>query len=91
MLEPNQENQFPIPAFDPNELPRIPTPQPLQYDPWFDDNRSYSTLYPPKELIPLERDPWQDNNRTFFEMNSADPYEEPVPPPVPLDPPMSRK
>ncbi|MFS7945824.1 hypothetical protein Hanom_Chr06g00528681 [Helianthus anomalus] len=44
MLEPNQENQFPIPAFDPNELPRIPTPQPLQSDPWFDDNRSYSTL-----------------------------------------------
>ncbi|MFS7976714.1 hypothetical protein Hanom_Chr10g00895651 [Helianthus anomalus] len=23
-LEQNQENQFPIPAFDPNEIPRIP-------------------------------------------------------------------
>ncbi|MFS7917315.1 hypothetical protein Hanom_Chr03g00187571 [Helianthus anomalus] len=57
MLEPNQENQFPIPTFDPNELPRIPTPRPLGYNPWFDDNRSYSILYPPEELKPLEPDP----------------------------------
>ncbi|MFS7929881.1 hypothetical protein Hanom_Chr04g00337581 [Helianthus anomalus] len=91
MLEPNPENQLPIPAFDSNELPRIPTPQPLQYDPWFDDNRSYSTLYPLEELKHLEPDPWKDIDRTFFEMNSADPYEEPVPPPEPLDPLMSRK
>ncbi|MFS7923809.1 hypothetical protein Hanom_Chr03g00265231 [Helianthus anomalus] len=91
MLELNQANQFPIPAFDPNELPRIPTPQPLQYHPWFDDNRSYLTLYPLEEPMPLERDPWHDNDRTFFKMNSANPYKEPVPPPEPLDPPMSQK
>ncbi|MFS8026951.1 hypothetical protein Hanom_Chr16g01492701 [Helianthus anomalus] len=29
-LEPNQENQFPIPAFDPNEIPRIPAPNPIE-------------------------------------------------------------
>ncbi|MFS7946378.1 hypothetical protein Hanom_Chr06g00535621 [Helianthus anomalus] len=35
-LEQNQENQFPIPAFDPNETPRIPAPDPL--DQWWNDN-----------------------------------------------------
>ncbi|MFS7913657.1 hypothetical protein Hanom_Chr02g00144241 [Helianthus anomalus] len=53
MLEPNQENQFPIPAFDPNELPRIPTPISSEYDPWLDDNRSYSALYTPEEPVPV--------------------------------------
>ena len=41
--------------------------------------------------MPLERDQWRDDDRTFFKMNSADPYEEPVPHPDPVDPPMSRK
>ncbi|MFS7964172.1 hypothetical protein Hanom_Chr08g00747071 [Helianthus anomalus] len=90
MLESHSENQ--LPAFNPDESPRIPTPHPLGYDPWFDVNRSYSALYPPKEeLKPLEPDPWKGIDRTFFEMNSRDPYEEPVPPPKLSDPPTSRK
>ncbi|MFS7937984.1 hypothetical protein Hanom_Chr05g00434231 [Helianthus anomalus] len=50
-LEPNQEDQFPIPVFDPNEIPRIPVPIPLEYDPWLDDNRLYQELYPHEEPV----------------------------------------
>ncbi|MFS7906472.1 hypothetical protein Hanom_Chr01g00059601 [Helianthus anomalus] len=92
ILESHSENQLLIHAFNPDESPRIPTPHPPGYDLWFDENRLYSALYPPKEeLKPLEPDPWKEIDRTFFEMNSGDPYEEPIPPPEPLDPQMSRQ
>ena len=42
----NQGNQIPIPALDPNEIPRIPASNPLMYDPWEDDHRDYQELYP---------------------------------------------
>ncbi|MFS8016149.1 hypothetical protein Hanom_Chr15g01365031 [Helianthus anomalus] len=51
-IEPNQGNRFPIPAFDPNEIPRIPTPNPLVYDPWEDDHREYQELYPQEDPVP---------------------------------------
>ncbi|MFS8024316.1 hypothetical protein Hanom_Chr16g01461811 [Helianthus anomalus] len=68
-LEPNQVDQSPIPAFDPNEIPRIPTPNPIaQYT----------------DLNPLEYDPWWDDNRSYQELlNNPYPYEEPVPAPFP--------
>ncbi|MFS7968123.1 hypothetical protein Hanom_Chr09g00793811 [Helianthus anomalus] len=43
-LEKNQEDQFPNPAFDPNEISRIPAPGPLVYDPSWDDHRSFQEI-----------------------------------------------
>ncbi|MFS8033213.1 hypothetical protein Hanom_Chr17g01566861 [Helianthus anomalus] len=51
-IELNQGNQLPIPAFDPNEIPTIPAPNPLAYDPWEDDHRGYQELYLQEEPIP---------------------------------------
>ncbi|MFS7912342.1 hypothetical protein Hanom_Chr02g00128841 [Helianthus anomalus] len=80
-LEPNQKNQFLIPAFDPNEIPRLPAPNPIaQYT----------------DLNALDGDPWWDDGRSFQELlNNPYPYEEPIPhypDPVPaLIPPMTHK
>ncbi|KAJ0481760.1 hypothetical protein HanIR_Chr13g0646281 [Helianthus annuus] len=51
-IEPNPGDQVPIPAFDPNEIPRVPEPNPLAYDPREDDHRDYQELYPQEEPIP---------------------------------------
>ncbi|MFS7928100.1 hypothetical protein Hanom_Chr04g00316881 [Helianthus anomalus] len=61
--EKNQENQFPTPAFDPNEIPRIPAPNPIaQYTdlnplvPWWKDDMYIQDIlanpYPYGQHIP---------------------------------------
>ncbi|KAM0059715.1 hypothetical protein Hdeb2414_s0005g00184421 [Helianthus debilis subsp. tardiflorus] len=98
-IEPNPGNEFPIPAFNPDEIPRVPASNPLAYDPWNNEHRDYRELYPQEEPIaqytnlhPL--DPYWDNDQYVQEiLNNPYPYGEPFPmylDPVPAPrPPMS--
>ncbi|XP_035840175.1 alpha/beta-gliadin clone PW1215-like [Helianthus annuus] len=103
-IEANPENQIPMPAFDPAEIPKVPAPHPPDYDTWFDDHRDYEQRYPiPDEpmqnlvgpypdLDPL--DPYYDNDQYSREiLENPYPYEEPMPQfpdPIPAPaPPMS--
>ncbi|XP_021991575.1 uncharacterized protein LOC110888353 [Helianthus annuus] len=102
-IEPNPGYQIPVPAFDPNKIPRVPASHPPDYDPWEDDHRDYRELYPQEEPIqnlvapypnldPL--DPYWDNDQYMREiLENPYPYEEPMPQypdPIPAPaPPMS--
>ncbi|XP_021971550.1 chromosome alignment-maintaining phosphoprotein 1-like [Helianthus annuus] len=103
-IEANPENQIPMPAFDPAEIPRVPAPHPPDYDPWFDNDKDYEQRYsipdepmqnlvgPYPDLDPL--DPYFDNDQYIREiLENPYPYEEPMPQfpdPIPAPtPPMS--
>ncbi|KAJ0451333.1 hypothetical protein HanHA300_Chr15g0566341 [Helianthus annuus] len=104
-IENNPENQIQMLDFNPKEIPRVPTPNPLDpdYDPWFDDHRDYVQCYhlidePMPNLAaypgldPL--DPYYDNDEYIREiLENPYPQEEPMPQypdPVPATaPPMS--
>ncbi|XP_021980660.1 uncharacterized protein LOC110876807 [Helianthus annuus] len=99
-IEPNPGDQLPTPTFDPNEIPRVPAPNPLAYDPWNDDHRDYRELYPQEEPIPNPvapypnldpLDPYWDNDQYIQEiLENPYPYEEPMPQypdPIPAPPP----
>ena len=84
-IEPNPGNQIPIPAFDPNEIPRIPAPHPPNYDPWEDDHRDYRELYPleepiPNPVVPHPLDPYWNNDQYIREiLENPYPHEQPIP------------
>ncbi|XP_021991235.1 uncharacterized protein LOC110887991 [Helianthus annuus] len=99
-IEPNPGDQIPIPAFDPNKIPRIPVPNPLAYDLWENEHRDYRELYPQEEPIPNPiapypnpdpLDPYRDADKYAREiLENPYPYGEPVPPcldPIPTPPP----
>ncbi|KAJ0430806.1 hypothetical protein HanRHA438_Chr17g0837111 [Helianthus annuus] len=50
------ENQIEMPDFNPEEIPRVPAPDPLDpnnYDPWWDDVRDYVQQNPIQENVPM--------------------------------------
>ncbi|KAM0065276.1 hypothetical protein Hdeb2414_s0003g00112881 [Helianthus debilis subsp. tardiflorus] len=54
-IENNLENQVEMHDFNPEEIPRVPAPNPLDpdYDPWWDDNRDYVQRYPIPVDMPM--------------------------------------
>ncbi|KAJ0550241.1 hypothetical protein HanHA300_Chr07g0243151 [Helianthus annuus] len=73
-IENNPENKIEMHDFNPEEIPRVPAPNPLDrdYDPWWDDNRDYVQRYPIPEDMPMQNlgaypgldplDPYYDND-----------------------------
>ncbi|KAF5818676.1 hypothetical protein HanXRQr2_Chr02g0068861 [Helianthus annuus] len=91
-IEANQENQIQMHDFDPEEIPRLPAPNPLDpnYDPWFDDHRDYQRRYSIPEDEPMPNitaypnldplDPYYDNDQFIREiLEKPYPYQEPMP------------
>ncbi|KAJ0443391.1 hypothetical protein HanIR_Chr16g0820221 [Helianthus annuus] len=91
-IENNPENQIQMHDFNPEEIPRVPAPNPLDldYDPWLDDHRDYQQRYPIPEyesmpnlaaypgLDPL--DPFYDSDQYIREiLENPYPYQEPMP------------
>ncbi|MFS7934971.1 hypothetical protein Hanom_Chr05g00397931 [Helianthus anomalus] len=88
----NPENQVKMHDFNAEEIPRVPTPNPLDpdYDPWWDDNRDYVQRYPIAENEPMPNlaaypgldplDPYYDNDVFIREiLENPYPYQEPTP------------
>ncbi|KAJ0809572.1 hypothetical protein HanPI659440_Chr01g0016891 [Helianthus annuus] len=81
----NPENQVEMHDFNPEEIPRVPAPNPLDpnYDPWLDDNRDYVQRYPIHEDMPMQNlgaypgldplDPYYDND-VFIREILENPY-----------------
>ncbi|KAJ0479024.1 hypothetical protein HanHA300_Chr13g0506291 [Helianthus annuus] len=68
-IENNPENRVQMHDFNPKEIPRIPTPNPLDpdYDPWFDDHRDYVPRY-------HLNDETMPNLATYPGLDPLDPY-----------------
>ncbi|KAJ0946449.1 hypothetical protein HanRHA438_Chr01g0004081 [Helianthus annuus] len=66
----NPENQVEMHDFNPEEIPRVPAPNPLDpnYDPWWDDNRDYVQRYPIHEDLPMP------NLGAYPGLDPLDPY-----------------
>ncbi|KAF5772119.1 hypothetical protein HanXRQr2_Chr13g0573011 [Helianthus annuus] len=91
-IENNPENQIPMPNFNPDDIPKIPAPNPLDpnYDPRLDDKRDYQQRYPIPEDEPMPNlaaypdldplDPYYDNDEYIREiLENPYPYQEPMP------------
>ncbi|KAJ0435661.1 hypothetical protein HanIR_Chr17g0895741 [Helianthus annuus] len=89
----NLENQVEMHDFNPEEIPRVPAPNPLDpnYDPLWDDNRDYMQCYPIHEDMPMQNlgayqgldplDPYYDNDVLIREiLENPYPYQAPTPP-----------
>ncbi|KAJ0920973.1 hypothetical protein HanRHA438_Chr05g0247121 [Helianthus annuus] len=89
----NLGNQVEMHDFNPEEIPRVPAPNPLDphYDPWWDDNRDYAQHYPIHEDLPMPNlgaypgldtlDPYFDNDAYIREiLENSYPYQAPIPP-----------
>ncbi|KAJ0548263.1 hypothetical protein HanIR_Chr08g0381701 [Helianthus annuus] len=89
----NPENQVEMHDFNPEEIPRVPAPNPLDpnYDPWWDDNRDYVQRYQIQEDMPMQNlgaypgldplDPYYDNDVFIREiLENPYPYQAPTPP-----------
>ncbi|KAJ0463004.1 hypothetical protein HanHA300_Chr14g0510381 [Helianthus annuus] len=88
----NPENQVEMHDFNPEEIPRVPAPNPSNpnYDPWWDDNRDYVQRYPIHEDLPMPNlgayqgldhlDPYYDNDVFIREiLENSYPYQAPLP------------
>ncbi|KAJ0728157.1 hypothetical protein HanLR1_Chr07g0238391 [Helianthus annuus] len=91
-IENNPENQVEMHDFKPEEIPRVPAPNPLDpdYDPWWDDNRDYVQRYPIPEGVSMPNlgaypgldplDPYYDRDQYISEiLENPYPYQEPMP------------
>ena len=91
-IENNPENQVQMHDVNPEEIARVPAPNPLDrnYDPWFDDHRDYQPHYPIPEDEPMPNlaaypgldplDPYYDNDEYIREiLENPYPYQEPAP------------
>ncbi|KAF5800310.1 hypothetical protein HanXRQr2_Chr07g0314641 [Helianthus annuus] len=89
----NPENQVEMHDFNPEEIPRVPAPNPINpnYDPWWDDVRDYVQRYPIHEDLPMPNlgaypgldplDPYFDNDAYIREiLENPYPYQAPLPP-----------
>ena len=89
----NLENQVEMHDFNPEEIPRVPAPNPLDpnYDPWWEDNRDYVQRYPIHEDMPMQNlvaypgldslDPYFDNDVFIREiLENPYPFQAPTPP-----------
>ncbi|KAJ0843717.1 hypothetical protein HanRHA438_Chr15g0694421 [Helianthus annuus] len=95
----NPENQVEMYDFNPEEIPRVPAPNPLDpnYYPWLDDNRDYVQRYPIYEDLPMPNlgaylgldplDPYYDNDAFIREiLEKPYPYQAPYQEPAPQIP-----
>ncbi|KAJ0817186.1 hypothetical protein HanPI659440_Chr00c08g0720441 [Helianthus annuus] len=86
----NPENQVEMHDFNPEEIPRVPAPNPLDpnYDPWWDHVRDYVQRYPIHEDLPMQNlgaypgldplDPYFDNDAYIREiLENPYPYQAP--------------
>ncbi|KAJ0668965.1 hypothetical protein HanPI659440_Chr17g0695641 [Helianthus annuus] len=91
-IENNPENQVEMHDCNPEEIPRVPAPNPLDpdYDPWLDDNRDYVQRYSIPEDMPMPNlgaypsldplDPYYDSDQYIREiLGNPYPYQEPMP------------
>ncbi|KAJ0480215.1 hypothetical protein HanRHA438_Chr13g0588801 [Helianthus annuus] len=65
------ENQIEMPDYNPEEIPRVPAPDPLDpnnYDPWWDDVRDYVQQNPIQENVPMP------NLGAYPGLDPQDPY-----------------
>ncbi|MFS7993699.1 hypothetical protein Hanom_Chr12g01097181 [Helianthus anomalus] len=65
------ENQVEMPDYNPEEIPRVPAPNPLDpnnYDPWWDDVRDYVQQNPIQENVPIP------NLGAYPGLDPQDPY-----------------
>ncbi|KAF5818043.1 hypothetical protein HanXRQr2_Chr02g0060211 [Helianthus annuus] len=65
------EDQIEMPDFNPEEIPRVPAPDPLDpnnYDPWWDDVRDYVQQNPIQENVPMP------NLGAYPGLDPQDPY-----------------
>ncbi|KAJ0716710.1 hypothetical protein HanPI659440_Chr13g0515731 [Helianthus annuus] len=65
------ENQIEMPDYNPEEIPRVPAPNPLDpnnYDPWWDDVRDYVQQNPIQENVPIP------NLGAYPGLDPQDPY-----------------
>ncbi|KAJ0920972.1 hypothetical protein HanRHA438_Chr05g0247111 [Helianthus annuus] len=92
-MEENLGNQVEMHDFNPEEMPRVPAPNPQDpnYDPWWDNNRDYAQHYPIHEDLPMPNlgaypgldtlDPYFDNDAYIREiLENPYPYQAPIPP-----------
>ncbi|KAF5810347.1 hypothetical protein HanXRQr2_Chr04g0168331 [Helianthus annuus] len=88
----NLGNQVEMYDFNPEEIPRVPAPNPLDpnYDPWWDDVRDYVQRYPIHEDVPMPNlgaypgldtlDPYFNNDAYIREiLENPYPYQAPIP------------
>ena len=88
------EDQIEMPDFNPEEIPRVPAPDPLDpnnYDPWWDDVRDYVQQNPIQENVPMPnlgaypgldpQDPYNISDAYVREiLENPYPYQAPMPP-----------
>ncbi|KAJ0919749.1 hypothetical protein HanRHA438_Chr05g0233261 [Helianthus annuus] len=80
--------------FNPEEIPRVPAPNPLDpndYDPWWNDVKDYVQRYPIPENVPIPnlgaypgldpQDPYNVSDAYIREiLENSYPYQAPIPP-----------
>ncbi|KAF5816402.1 hypothetical protein HanXRQr2_Chr03g0133941 [Helianthus annuus] len=89
----NPGNQVEMHDFNPEEILRVPAPNPLDpnYDPWWDEVRDYVQRYPIHEDVPMQNlgaypgldtlDPYFNNDAYVREiLENPYPYPAPIPP-----------